>query len=57
MVLNNICRCCGHRVCSTLRKCMECGSFSDTKRSKKILSSIFVVAAILLILLVSRVLL
>lgn len=49
MVIHNLCRCCGNRVSNTVKKCLQCGSLSDTNRSKKILSSIFLMAAVLLI--------
>jgi hypothetical protein len=37
-----------------VKKCLQCGSVSDTNRSKKILCAVFFVFAVLLILIVSR---
>jgi hypothetical protein len=56
MALFNLCGCCGHRVSETLKQCRLCGSTSDTKRGKKILSSVFLVAAVLLIIFITRIL-
>ena len=56
MAFYNLCRCCGHRVPASIHKCRQCGSSSNTNQNKKIMSGVFVLGAILLIFVISRIL-
>ncbi len=56
MTFYNLCRHCGRRVPASVPKCGQCGSSSNTNQNKKIMSGVFIVAAILLMLVISRIL-